>query len=115
MSRSKGVAVTESLAIIDNRSDGSHVVALRGELDMGSASSLRQYFEGMSWNGSPALIVDLSGLTFMDSSGLAEMIWIERKARAAGARIALVPGPTEVQRVFEISGMIDSFQWVMPD
>ena len=51
------------------------------------------------------LVVDLSGLTFLDSSGLRLLIELAADADRDGFTLGLVPGPPVVQRVFEVSGM----------
>jgi anti-sigma B factor antagonist len=90
-----------------------HIVKLRGELDLGAAPILREHFVSVPWRSVTRVVVDLRGLTFMDSSGLGELIWIDRKCRgASGKRLAFVPGPPIVQRVFELTGVLGSFEWV---
>jgi anti-sigma B factor antagonist len=49
------------------------------------------------------LLVDLSGLHFMDSSGLRALVMADQRAKKAGRRLAIVPGPPAVRRVFEIT------------
>jgi anti-anti-sigma factor len=49
------------------------------------------------------LIIDLSGLQFMDSSGLRALVMADERARAQSRRLAIVPGPPMVKRVFEIT------------
>jgi anti-sigma B factor antagonist len=53
------------------------------------------------------LTLDLSGLTFMDSTGLGLVLSAQQLCRASGAEFALVPGPTQVQSVFEVTGLLD--------
>jgi anti-anti-sigma factor len=46
---------------------------------------------------------DLTGLRFMDSSGLRALVTADDRARKQQRRLAIVPGPPEVRRVFEIT------------
>ena len=54
--------------------------------------------------------VDLSGLTFMDSTGLSALIKASRRCE----KLRLVTGPQNIQRVFEIIDTLDRFEWVAP-
>lgn len=51
------------------------------------------------------LVLDLRGLTFMDSSGLRLVITAHARGRRTGRPITVVRGPEHVQHVFEITGM----------
>lgn len=57
--------------------------------------------------GFARVIVDLSGLAFMDSSGLRLLLGWNEEARRDGFEIGIVPGPPTVQRVFELTGATD--------
>ncbi|MEU4547610.1 STAS domain-containing protein [Nonomuraea dietziae] len=66
-------------------------IALQGELDMVTASWLRQELDQIfAEPGRKRLILDLSGLTFCDSSGLGAMIGAYNQVQQTGGRIALV-------------------------
>jgi anti-anti-sigma factor len=51
------------------------------------------------------VVLDLRGLTFMDSTGLRLVIRWDTTAREEGFRFAIVPGTDVVQRVFRLTGM----------
>jgi anti-anti-sigma factor len=88
------------------RDDDRTVVALAGELDLASSSRVTAEVDRVL--GDPAggtLVLDLSGLQFMDSSGLRCILRADAVAGAAGRPLALVPGPPAVHRVFEMTGM----------
>jgi anti-anti-sigma factor len=53
------------------------------------------------------LVLDLSQLTFIDSSGIHTAIELAKRTRAENVRMVIVPGPRQVQRVFEICGLTD--------
>jgi stage II sporulation protein AA (anti-sigma F factor antagonist) len=55
------------------------------------------------------LLIDLSRLDFMDSTGLAVMIRAQRAAQANGHRLSLRHGPTHILRLFELTGLLDHF------
>lgn len=75
-----------------------------GSLDIATAPVLEQQLQEMREAGSRRLIVDLGGLSFMDSTGLKLALRWDAAARQDGFRICFIPGPPVVQRVFEITG-----------
>jgi anti-anti-sigma factor len=93
--------------------DGIGVVACRGELDMAGTPALDDALAGLAGDpGVVAVVVDLSGLDFIDSSGLRAVVLADQQVRAQGRRFALVPGGHPVHRVFEITRMADRLSWV---
>jgi anti-anti-sigma factor len=87
------------------------VIALHGELDLAGAATLEAELEPLD---AAALVVDLRGLTFMDSSGLRILVVHAQRAQDRGRRFALVPGAAQVMRVFEITRMRERLEFV-PD
>lgn len=66
-------------------------LVLRGELDMATAPALERRVRAA---GRPeSLMLDLRGLDFMDSSGIAALLRMEREARAAGGRLCCLVDP----------------------
>ena len=59
-----------------------------------------------------AVVLDLRGLEFMDSSGLRLVVLADMRAREAGRRFALVTGPETVHRVFEITRMSERLDFL---
>jgi anti-anti-sigma factor len=58
------------------------------------------------------LILDLSQLDFMDSTGLRLILRWDAEARQDGFSIGLVPGPPAVQRVFELTGTANALPFI---
>ena len=75
-----------------------------GTLDLATAPELEAQLTELRAAGFRALILDLRGLVFLDSTGLQLMLRWDAAARADGFSLALVPGAPEVQRVFELTG-----------
>jgi anti-anti-sigma factor len=93
--------------------DAVAVVATRGELDIAGTVALEEAIGHLA--DDPVVlgvVVDLSQLTFMDSSGLRALVLAGRSVEASGRRFALVPGGEPVQRVFEITRMTERLSWV---
>lgn len=83
------------------------VVVLAGELDLAVAKKVRAALGQAMGDPRPRLIVDLSGLTFIDSSGLHIILDAYRRCRTARPTLTIRPGPPNVQRVFELTNTLD--------
>ena len=86
------------------RLNGERTFRLEGELDVLSAPRLLEAFAGMSGEADGQATIDLSGLTFMDSSGLHALIDIAHSQNGHGPLI-LERVPPMVLRLFEITEM----------
>ena len=75
-----------------------------GSLDMATVPVLRAQIEELREDGFRRLIMDLSKLDFMDSTGLRLLLSVDADAGRDGFSLAFVQGPAAVQRVFEITG-----------
>jgi anti-anti-sigma factor len=78
-----------------------------GELDLDTAPRLEEELTTVRAQGDSRLVLDLRGLTFMDSTGLRLVIRWDGVARDEGFEFAIVPGPDVVQRVIRLTGMDD--------
>jgi anti-sigma B factor antagonist len=89
---------------IDTRDDdGVAVVALNGEFDLAGVERFDAELRRLEAESPGVLVVDLTELQFMDSSGLRALVMADHRARRAQRRLAIVPGPPAVRRVFEIT------------
>jgi len=89
-----------TLAIRDER-----ILKLEGELDISSAAQLPDAVDRIASSGGSALVIELSGLEFIDGSALAAAA--RGRCAVGGRELVLIPGPPQVQRAFEGSGLID--------
>ena len=76
------------------------VLSLSGEMDKSNASELIRALGGNV--GSGRLIIELSRLTFMDSTGIKELVGLSRMVKAAGGAIVLAAPNSNLVRLFEI-------------
>lgn len=86
--------------------DGSRTLQLEGELDLASVEVLQTALARPT-DGTRALTLDLSGLRFIDSSGLHAILWARDLCEQNGFQFSLVPGPAAVQRPFEVTHLLD--------
>lgn len=101
--RFSGLEIEES---IDER---RHTLELGGELDIDSVPILHAAIARIVRAGSVrGITLDLGGLIFIDSTGLAEIILTSQLCDRDGFELTLIPGPRAVQRLFERSGLIDA-------
>lgn len=90
---------------VDVRREGpALVVAPRGEIDLGTVDQVRQVID-REHDGSSPLVIDLRGVTFLDTSGLRMVVAQNNRADDRGHTLTIVRGPAAVQRVFEIAGL----------
>ncbi|MEV4159019.1 STAS domain-containing protein [Nonomuraea dietziae] len=81
-------------------------IALQGELDMLTASWLSQELDQIfAEPGQKRLILDLSGLTFCDSSGLGAMIKAYNHAQQTGGKVALVGARERLRHLLFRTGL----------
>ena len=76
-------------------------VALQGELDLGTAYAFDRRLLVIEQAQPAMIIVDLRGLTMLDSAGLARLVSAQRRSRRGGWRLVLVRGGRIVQRVLQ--------------
>ena len=80
---------TPTLRVSVSEQTGHTLVALCGDLDVGSAPLLDETLERLRKAGRRSVVVDLSGLTFLDGAGLATFIKARRAFQAVGAELVL--------------------------
>jgi len=88
--------------------DGRAVVALRGELDLIDTAAVAAELTAVAAR-EPGIIVDLVGLEFIDSSGVAALVRGRRQAWQAGGGLVLAAPQRNVIRVLTVTRLTDSF------
>ncbi|MFI8962742.1 STAS domain-containing protein [Streptomyces sp. NPDC053493] len=81
------------------------VLSVAGELDMETAHLLEQQLTQQLRQGRRHLVLDLSALDFMDSSGLNVLIRAVHKARETGGDLHLAAPTSAVRRILDITGV----------
>ena len=99
-----------SLAVRSARAGQSHVIELIGELDLAGAPRLEEELRRVEASDAEAIVVDLSGLEFIDSTGIRLLVMASE--RAPTGRFSLVRGPQQVHRVFEITDLAHRLPFV---
>jgi anti-sigma B factor antagonist len=88
--------------IVDSR-DGATIVALAGELDLSTIPRMEgPLLEQVRQR--PAVVLDLSDLSFIDSSGIGILIKASQQSNGTPMRVVIGPG-SQVERIFRIAGI----------
>jgi anti-sigma B factor antagonist len=80
-------------------------IRLVGELDIDTAGPFRQALRRAHDQGAATVVVDLSGLTFIDSTGLHELVVAQKRQQACGGEIILQSPTAHIRRVVDIVGL----------
>jgi anti-anti-sigma factor len=87
-------------------------VSLKGELDLSSVGKVEEELARAEAEGPSLLVLDLSQLSFLDSTGLRAVVTADERARSNGRRLVIVRGPDAVQRVFAITRLEERLEIV---
>jgi anti-sigma B factor antagonist len=102
----------EILEVKTEERDGLVHVALVGELDLSTVAKVQEELRRVEAGAPPTVVVDLSKLTFLDSTGLRCIVTADERARDAGRRVVVVRGPDPVHRVFTITRLEERLEMV---
>jgi anti-sigma B factor antagonist len=85
------------------------VVHVAGEIDVSSADRLRERVAALVAEQRTDLVIDLTEVTFMDSTGLGLLVGTLKRVRTAGGRLVLVVDSERLLKVFRITGLVQVF------
>ncbi len=85
---------------------GPTIVKLRGELDLSTVPQLEACLEGLGADDGDVRL-DLSGLSFCDSSGISAMVTASKRVSKRGGHLSIVSPQPAVRSVLEITGLLD--------
>ena len=103
----------EPFCCVVERTDGRATVRLGGELDLAGVPELEAAITATA--DAQALVLDLSGLTFIDSSGMRLLLSLNASVQERGQSFEVVPGSENVQRTFELAGLLDRLPFQRPE
>ncbi|HKG35930.1 MAG TPA: STAS domain-containing protein [Solirubrobacterales bacterium] len=90
--------------------DGVGEIALQGELDLATAGDLEAAFSQVVAERPRAVLLDLSALEFMDSTGIKTLLQLERRCGKSDVRFALTEGSGAVSRLFALTQLDRHFE-----
>ncbi|MBL3669152.1 STAS domain-containing protein [Streptomyces sp. M2CJ-2] len=85
------------------------VVEIHGEIDIHTVPRIRDHVVHRLETGHRRLVVDLAGMTFMDSTGLWLLVGIRKRIRSRTGDLRLVITNPEVLRIFHVTGLHQVF------
>jgi len=84
-------------------------VVLSGEIDLATAGRLRAALIAISHSGEHNVVIDMTNVTFMDSTGLSALVGPLKRFRSMDGQIVLRSPSKSVRKVLEITGLTRVF------
>ena len=97
-----------SLEVTTEAREGVTLVTLGGELDIYTVAGFRHDLENVDPAAKP-LVIDLTEVTLLDSSGLGALVSLLNRARTGEGQLGLICPHRRLRRVFEITGLRRAF------
>ena len=94
-------------ALQDIAVGAGHTLALSGELDIAEAGRLERAIADLCAAGAGSIRIDLSGLTFLDSTGLRAIVGASERCRTSGVELEITRGPDQIHSLFALTGLLD--------
>lgn len=91
------------LTICSERDGTTHRIAVFGELDIATAQGVEDELKAVAATDAEHVVLDLSGLAFIDSSGVHLIARVNACCRASGKRLRLEHSPPHVTRILELA------------
>src|SRR5262245_14220504 len=93
----------DRIAIKMRTENDATILAPEGEIDLSRAPSFRTHISAVQAKRPRKLIIDLGGVPYMDSSGVATLVEAMQNARRAGGKLILCAMQEKVRSIFEIA------------
>ena len=93
------------LSVNTRTADGVVVLEVAGEVDVYTAPTFRQHLREVTTGGKPRVVVDLSEVTFLDSTGLGVLVGAMGRVREADGAMRLVVASEHILKVLRITGL----------
>jgi anti-anti-sigma factor len=93
-----------ALELRSAREPTCHVVEVTGELDLASVGLLEEEMARALDTDAPAIVLDMSQLRFIDSTGIQLLLRLQARSSRNGRRLRMLRGTAQVQRVLELTG-----------
>lgn len=95
---------------IEEKSTGAlPVVAVTGEIDVATAPQLRECLHRVIADGGSTIVLDILGVTFLDSTALGVLVGALKRCRELGGDLHVVVADPRIVKIFEITGLTNVF------
>ncbi|MHB8681541.1 MAG: STAS domain-containing protein [Acidimicrobiales bacterium] len=95
--------------VAETERGGVPVLAVRGEVDVSTAPELRERLLALAEQGKSLAVVDLTEVSFVDSTALGVLVSGVKRLRNSGGDLRLVVTQPHISKVFEITGLTEVF------
>jgi len=85
------------------------VIAVSGEIDVATAPQLRECLHRVIAEGGNTVVLDLLGVTFLDSTALGVLVGALKRCRELGGDLHVVVADPRIMKIFEITGLTNVF------
>lgn len=85
------------------------VIAVSGEIDVATAPQLRECLHRVIADGDATIVLDLLGVTFLDSTALGVLVGALKRCREVGGDLHVVVADPRIVKIFEITGLTSIF------
>ena len=99
---------------VEPEQQGSTALRLYGELDMAATPALRSVLHEVQHGERSEVVIDLRGLTFLDSMGLSALIEAHEAGQDGHRPVSFIAGGHSVHKVFQVTKMDERVTWVEP-
>lgn len=99
---------------VTERLPGTYVISLEGDLDMSTSPQVRKALIPIFNKGASHIVIDLSGVPYIDSSGIATFVEALQLSRKGTVRFTLAGAGPTVESIFDLAYLKDVFEMV-PD
>jgi anti-sigma B factor antagonist len=89
------------------REGDTHTVSVSGEMDVANAGGVEQELIRVEATDAPAIVLDLAGLTFIDSTGIRMLLMADARSHSDSDRVILRRPSEPVLRVLHLAGLED--------
>jgi anti-sigma B factor antagonist len=100
-----GTSLSAICSLEAEQNPGTLILRLHGEFDLSTDERFQQEAEKVLTGDVGTLIVDLRGLTFMDSTGLRELVALQNRSAAANVDFAVLHNGGTVARLLRATGL----------
>jgi len=106
------VPASAQLDIATRTYGSTATVSVSGEFDLAVADDLSHVLHRALEERPKILVLDLSGVTFVDCAGVRAVLAAQRHVEAHGAQLSIIPAPERVHRVFVLAGVAATLPFV---
>ena len=97
---------------MDIKSEGSYlIVSLNGDFDIENSQTLKTEVRKKISAENPNVVIDLSNVNYIDSSGLGTLIAIQKDARFNGGSLSIVGASEQIKRVMKMTNLDKLFDF----